>query len=194
MHTALRRLLSLVAFVPALAFGHPSAEHALSFASGIVHPFGGIDHLLAMLAVGMLAAKLEGRALWILPLSFMAMLTTGAVIGIGHEPSALVETAVAASIVAFGLLLAINRKLDVIAAAAVVGTFALAHGYAHGSEATDLSAVGYLSGMLLASAGLHALGIVTVSTMIHLKRSHAERVVRLIGTMLALIGAGLMFS
>lgn len=194
MHTALRRLLPLLAFAPAFAFAHPSADHVLSFASGIVHPFGGADHLLAMIAVGMLAAKLQGRALWILPLTFMAMLAVGAVMGVGHQPSSWVETAIAGSIVAFGLLLAMKRGINVAAAASVVGAFALAHGYAHGTEAVVSSAVEYLSGMLLASAGLHALGIVAVSTLIHFNRVRGEGEVRLIGAMLAVVGAGIMFA
>src|SRR3954452_3157923 len=99
MHIALRRFMPLLLLAPGLALAHPSLDHALSFAAGISHPFGGLDHLLAMVAVGMLGVRLKGRALWILPLAFMSMLAMGALFGVCASPSPFVEFAVAASIV-----------------------------------------------------------------------------------------------
>jgi urease accessory protein len=194
MHTALRRTLLLISLVPGFAFAHPSPDHVLSFASGISHPFGGLDHLLAMIAVGMMGARLKGRAIWVLPLTFMTMLAVGALTGMGHTPAAWIEVAIAASIIAFGVLLAAKRHPSWITASAVVGTFALAHGYAHGTEAVTASGASYVIGMLSASAALHALGICVVVLMTRLNQSKSESALRAIGAALAIAGAGLLLS
>lgn len=191
MHTALRRLLSLLILAPGLALAHPSPDHALSFASGISHPFSGLDHLLAMIAVGMLGARLKDRAVWILPLTFMFMLTIGALVGIGEAPSPIVEITIATSIIAFGILLAIKQRVSIAASAVVVSTFALAHGYAHGVDAVAGNDFAYLSGMLVASAMLHAMGIGAVLTMI---RTKGESALRFTGIAFAIVGAGMMLG
>ena len=191
MHIALRRFMPLVLLAPSLAFAHPSPDHALSFASGITHPFGGLDHLLAMVAVGMLGARLKGHALWILPLAFMSMLTIGALIGIGASPSAVVEVATAGSVVAFGALLAVKHKMNIVAATIVVGTFALAHGYAHGVEADVESGASYLLGILLASAALHAMGAAVAMV---LTRKGKESVLQIAGLAFALIGGAFLIN
>jgi urease accessory protein len=194
MHIALRRFMPLLLLAPGLALAHPSLDHALSFAAGISHPFGGLDHLLAMVAVGMLGARLKGRAVWMLPLTFMTMLAVGAAIGIGRPASSLIEIAVAASVILFGLVLGMKHEIRSIAAVIVVGTFAVAHGYAHGTEAISGNAAGYIGGMLIASAVLHTAGIVTVLRMTRLDRDKAESALRLAGALIALAGAGVMFG
>jgi urease accessory protein len=191
MHTALRRLLLLLTLATRLALAHPSSDHALSFASGIAHPFSGVDHLLAMVAVGMLGARLKNRALWILPLTFMSMLAVGALIGIGESPSPIVEIGIAVSIVAFGALLAVKRHLNRVVAATVVGTFALAHGYAHAAESVAESGLSYLSGILIASLVLHVAGIGAACLLM---RRRDELPLRVAGTALAIIGSGLLLG
>jgi urease accessory protein len=194
MHTALRRLLPLLAFTPALTFAHPSADHVLSFASGLVHPFSGMDHLLAMIAVGMLGARLRHRAIWILPLTFIAMLITGAIVGVVGPPLPLIEPTIAVSIAAFGLLLALKRRVKLATAATVVGIFALAHGYVHGTETMGVIGSGYILGILMASAALHALGTATVLLMIRADQDKGEAASRLVGGLLTLVGVGFLFS
>src|SRR3569623_1397582 len=130
MLTTLRRLLPLQAVAPTLAFAHPSADHTLSFASGIIHPFSGVDQLLAMIAVGMLGARLRHRAVWILPLAYIVMLHAGAIMSVAGPTSPFMEPAIAASISVFGLLLALKQRVNLALAATIVGIFALAHGYA----------------------------------------------------------------
>lgn len=193
MHATLRRLPVLLSLLPGIALAHPSADHALSFAAGISHPFGGLDHLLAMVAVGVLGARLNNRAVWLLPLTFMAVLSVGALIGMHRPASPFVEPAIAASIIALGLMLVAKVPKQLFATASVIGVFALAHGYAHGTEAITGGA-GFVSGMLMASAALHAAGILAVVTMRRLAHEQTEPALRMGGALLTLIGAAFMFA
>lgn len=194
MHAALRRLSVVFALLPGLALAHPSPDHAMSFAAGISHPFGGLDHLLAMVAVGILAARLRGHAVWMLPVTFITMLGLGGWAAMGHASSPLIEMAIAGSIVAFGALIAVKESPNKIAATVIVGTFALAHGYAHGTEAVAMSGAGYLSGMLLASSILHAVGICAVVLVTRFDRSRSQSALRVVGTLFAMAGAGLLIT
>src|SRR4051812_45244140 len=154
-------LFALVALVPALAQAHPGHDHS-GFGSGVVHPFQGLDHLLAMVAVGLWAAQLGGRARWMVPLSFVGTLTLGALAGLAglHLPGA--EIGVAASVVMLGLLLFAAVRLPVVASAAVAGLLALCHGYVHAAEIpAGASSVGFIGGMVASTALLHAIGLGT---------------------------------
>lgn len=197
MHAALRRLSVLSAFLlassPGLALAHPSPDHAVSFSAGVGHPFGGLDHLLAMVAVGVLGARLGNRAIWLLPLTFMMALSVGAVMGMRGPAVAFVEPTIGMSLIALGLMLAAKRSNHLFATASVVGLFALAHGYAHGSEAITGN-IGFVSGMLIASAALHFAGIVAVIALRHLARQKAEPTLRMSGALLTLVGAAFMFA
>jgi urease accessory protein len=152
-------LFALIAFVPALAQAHPGHDHS-GFGSGIVHPFQGLDHLLAMVAIGLWAAQLGGRARWMVPLSFVGTLTLGAVAGLAglHLPGA--EIGVAASVVMLGLLLLAAIRLPVAASAVIAGLFALCHGYVHAAEIpAGATSLGFIGGMIISTALLHALGL-----------------------------------
>ncbi len=195
MQSALRRCAPLMlSLVPGFAFAHPAADHAIGFVAGIAHPFGGWDHLLAMAAVGMLAARLKGHAIWLLPLAFVSMLAFGVCIGLGNSPSVIVEIAISASVVAFGLLLAAKQHANVMGAVALVGTFALAHGYAHGAEASVGTQVTSVSGMLLASAALHVAGIAVVALLSRTDERRSESLVRLTGTAVAIAGTAMLIG
>lgn len=152
------RLLALapLAFCGA-AMAHPG--HADGAMAGLMHPFLGLDHLLAMLAVGVWATQLGGRAKWLLPLSFVALLAAGggmAMAGIGLP---MVEGGIATSVLLLGLLIALAVNMPTALGAALVGVFALFHGYAHGSEMPALSTPWqYACGFMLASAALHGFG------------------------------------
>jgi urease accessory protein len=143
--------------------GHPGGEPAaLGFAGGFVHPLGGLDHLLAMVAVGLWAIQHGGRrALWLLPLSFVLPMAGGfalALAGIGLPG---VEAGIALSVLVLGLLVAFAVRPPLPAAMAVTAAFALLHGHAHGSEMGDAShALLYAGGMVLATTLLHAGGLV----------------------------------
>jgi len=153
-HRSLRLgLAALAALAPTLAFAHPGvAGHTHGFLHGFSHPIGGIDHILAMVAVGIFAANLGGRALWAVPLTFMGFMAVGGTLGILGVPLPFVEVGIAMSIVVLGIAVAVNWDWPVTAAMAMVGLFAVFHGHAHGTEMPlDASGAAYAAGFVAAS-------------------------------------------
>ncbi|WP_312360571.1 HupE/UreJ family protein [Agrobacterium sp.] len=146
------------------AFAHLNPEEHGSFMAGVSHPFFGADHILAMVAVGIWASQIatadsDRKALWIVPSAFVGTMAVGflmAVYGIGLP---FVEPAILASVIGLGLLVAAAAKLPAAAAAAVVGAFALFHGYAHGGELGSAGAWQFGLGFMIATALLHLAGI-----------------------------------
>ena len=131
----------------------------IGFLDGLLHPLTGLDHLAAMLAVGLWSA-LTARRLWTAPLAFAAMLLAGALLGLAGIELPAVEPMIAASVLVLGLLVALRARLPAALAAALVGVFALFHGVAHGAElagAAHISAP--LLGMLITTVALHAAGL-----------------------------------
>lgn len=148
------------ALLPTAALAHTGVGDTSGFAHGFWHPIGGLDHVLAMVAVGAFAARLGGRALWIVPSAFVAMMAVGGFIGLEDIPLPFVETGIALSVVVLGLAVALRWKLPVAAAGALVGLFAVFHGHAHGGEMpVDASGLSYALGFMLATALLHVAGI-----------------------------------
>jgi urease accessory protein len=149
----------LTATLVSPAFGHTDVGHLNSFASGIAHPLGGLDHMVTMLAVGLWSVLAGGRAIWVWPIAFVtAMLAGFAAASLGFQAS-IVEPAICASIVVLGLCTALAVKAPVWLGTAVVGLFALFHGHAHGTEAMAASVIPFAAGFALATAGLHTVGI-----------------------------------
>ncbi|MFN4165217.1 MAG: HupE/UreJ family protein [Ferrovibrio sp.] len=142
--------------------GHPGGEAVvLGFAGGFAHPFGGFDHLLAMVAVGLWAIQHGGRALWLLPLSFVLPMAGGFALALAGVMLPGVEAGIALSVLVLGLAVAFAARPPLVAAMAVTAVFALLHGHAHGTEMGDASqAALYAGGMVLATALLHAGGLV----------------------------------
>lgn len=189
------RTLLLVAgtAVPGLALAHPEAGTAMAFASGFAHPFGGLDHLLAMFAVGMFAAGLGGRALWAVPLAFLAFILAGGGLAMLGVQVPFVEAGIALSIVALGLAVALGRPWPVAAAMALVAVFAVFHGHAHGSEMpANASGLGYALGFTSASALLHLAGILAGVMVGSLGRERAPALMRVTGMVFAVIGVGVL--
>ncbi|WP_341864182.1 HupE/UreJ family protein [Gymnodinialimonas sp. 57CJ19] len=142
---------------PALAHLDP-AQHG-SFTAGLSHPVFGLDHILAMIAVGLWAALLGGRALWALPTAFVGAMIAGfalAVMGFGLP---LVEPMILVSVLALGLAVALTLRLPVAAVSGIVGMFALFHGYAHGGELGAAAALSFGAGFAVATALLHGVGV-----------------------------------
>ncbi len=174
--------VSAVAATPALA--HTGAHSVSGFAAGFLHPLAGLDHMLAMLGVGLFAALLGGRALIVIPGSFVLMMMVGGAIGVAGFDIPAVEAAIAASVVAVGAAVALGRSWPLGAAAMLTGFFALFHGYAHGAEIpSGATALPYSLGFALASAALHSLGIL----MSHMALGHG-RVTRSLGAAITLAG------
>ncbi|MFN4276177.1 MAG: HupE/UreJ family protein [Ferrovibrio sp.] len=142
--------------------GHPGGEEVvLGFAGGFAHPFGGLDHLLAMVAVGLWAIQHGGRALWLLPLSFVLPMAGGFALALAGVMLPGVEAGIALSVLVLGLAVAFAARPPLAAAMAVTAVFALLHGHAHGTEMGDASqAALYAGGMVLATALLHTGGLV----------------------------------
>ena len=181
--------------VPALAHAHPGhGAEAGGIGWGLVHPFTGLDHILAMVAVGLWAVQLGKRALWLLPAAFVSAMTVGAALGMGGVPLPFVEPAILASVIGLGALIAFGVRLPLGASAATVALAALFHGQAHGSE-MPVNASGLLTaiGFVIATAALHGIGIVGGLT---LQRTAKHRAIRAAGVAIfsaaVLIGLGVL--
>ena len=150
-----------------LALAHPG--HGLINAyAGFMHPLTGWDHLLVMLAVGVWAAKLGGKARWQLPLTFMLVMTLGAALGMSGLAFAGLETLIAATVMAMGLMLIISLPMNATLQVGLTGLFALMHGLAHGAELKH--GVSPLIGMLLATGLLHGVGLIIGSQRINVAK------------------------
>lgn len=137
-----------------------SAGTAGGFGDGLTHPVLGLDHLLAMVSVGMLSAQMGGRAIWTVPATFVGVMLVGGVVGMMGIPFFSVERGIACSVLLLGIAIAAKKKLPVWAAMIGVGFFALFHGYAHGVEMPSAArpifyALGFMSGTTL----IHLLGV-----------------------------------
>ena len=179
--------LLFLGVTPALAHvGHGATE---SFAAGIAHPFGGLDHVAVMVAVGLWAALQGGRALWVWPCTFVGVMLIGGALGMSHVALPFVEPAILASVVALGLMVALAVDMPVALGALVVGGFALFHGHAHGSEvAENLAGIEYMAGFALATATLHLTGIGFAQLM---TRNALRPLIRVAGAVCVVIGGAL---
>jgi urease accessory protein len=145
--------------VPVLAQAHPGHAGA-GFVHGFAHPLSGLDHLLAMFAVGLWATQLGGRALWAVPSAFIGVMVLGGALGMAHAQIPFIEQGILLSVLVLGVLIAAAVRLPLAASMTIVGLFALCHGLAHGAEMPDNSAgFSYAAGFVLTTALLHASGI-----------------------------------
>ncbi len=157
----MRLLLALVVLLamPSLGFAHDGHADGSGLVHGFIHPMGGVDHILAMFAVGVFAAVLGGRALLLIPMSFIGMMTVGFLLGMEQVGLPFVELGIALSSVVIAGAAALNRPMPVVAAMTLVGVFAVFHGHAHGAEMpASVAGLNYAAGFLLATALLHAAG------------------------------------
>jgi urease accessory protein len=177
-------LAAVAAAVSTPALAHGEAHAFSGLAAGFLHPLGGFDHMLAMLAVGLFASVLGGRALMAVPASFLLMMLAGGVLGLTGVALPSAEVGIAASVVALGAIVASGRSWAVSTGTVLVGFFALFHGYAHGAEMpADAGAIPYGVGFLLASTTLHLVGIGIGNLT-----AHNRKVVRSTGMAIALAG------
>lgn len=151
-------LTAATATLPGLALAHPGHETG-QFMGGLSHPVGGADHLLAMVALGLLAAQIGGRALWTLPAAFVAAMIAGGLSGWAGLPFAGVEPMILASVVILGALVAMAIRPPMAVLVPGVAIFGFAHGWAHGAEGPAQGLIPYASGFAAATMALHLLGI-----------------------------------
>ncbi len=176
---------------PAFAHLNP-AEHG-SFAAGFTHPLSGLDHILAMVAVGLWATMLGGRALYLVPASFIGVMLLGFVASMLGLPLPFVEPVILVSVVVLGLVVALALPVSPVIGAAIVGFFAFFHGHAHGGEIGAATFAAYGVGFAVATALLHSAGIgLGLGVGMLLKRSRGQMVLRVAGGATALGGLMLM--
>jgi urease accessory protein len=148
------------------AFAH-AAGHSNGFLTGFLHPVLGFDHLLAMVAVGIISAQMGGKAIWSVPLAFVCMMVVGGLNGLYVGDTlpidlamTIVECGIIASVALLGLAIAMDKNIGAPLAMAFVGFFALFHGFAHGYEAPGLEMAWlYIAGFICGTAVLHIAGV-----------------------------------
>jgi urease accessory protein len=157
-------LVALVAIATAAsstaAFAHAGDHSHMGFTEGLLHPFSGLDHVLAMIAVGLWASQLGGRALWLLPLTFPMVMAAGAAVGVSGVALPWIEIGIAGSVMVLGGAVALALRPSLAVSIPLIGAFALLHGYSHGVELpANASALSYGAGFIAATLVLHAIGI-----------------------------------
>jgi urease accessory protein len=185
----MKKILISLGGLVAMAGGaeaHVGLGHTQGFVHGFMHPVGGADHVLAMVAVGLFAAVLGGRARVAVPLTFMAMMVAGGLLGMSGFALPFGETGIALSVVVLGVVLAMQWKASVAVAMSLVGVFAVFHGFAHGAEMpTATSGLGYGAGFVVATGLLHFAGLMIGQVAL-------TRVVRFGGVAIGVAGLGLV--
>jgi urease accessory protein len=198
MNSCVTRIAAAAAILIAMtgaAAAHPGHGDAGGLAHGFLHPLGGLDHVLAMVAVGLYAALLGGRALWLVPATFVAVMALGGATGVAGYALPYTELGVALSVVALGLAVALRVSLPTLAAMALAGVFAVFHGHAHGAEMPqDLSGYAYAAGFLAATALLHGAGIALGLGMGRLSGLDGRRATQAAGGAVALAGLALLVA
>jgi urease accessory protein len=184
-------LFFILGFFPKYIFAHEVSGGG--FLNGFTHPVLGVDHLLAMISVGIVSAQMGGRAIWSVPATFVTVMTLGAAMGIYNVPFPAVENMIVISVIALGLSIAMYKKLPVYVAMAFVALFASFHGHAHGTEMP-----------YLAKPYLYALGFVVGTTLIHLagvaighyaqKFPQSQALLRYAGAMMAGMGVQMFIA
>ena len=179
--------------LPAAAFAHTGVGQASGFTHGFVHPITGLDHILAMVMVGVFAWQLGGRALWLVPMAFVALMAVGGALGMAGVAVPYVEIGIALSVVVLGAVVALGLKAPTAVAMAMVGLFSLFHGHAHGAEMPeDTAGVAYGMGFMLATALLHAVGLGLGFAVGKAGERYGAAIVRATGGVAAVAGVGLL--
>ncbi|MBA4789453.1 MAG: HupE/UreJ family protein [Rhizobiales bacterium] len=195
MMRSLRPLLAagFLTLLPSMAFAHTGVGDAHGLAHGFLHPLTGLDHVLAMVAVGILAWQSGGRAVWAVPLTFVALMVVGGALGASGIDLPYVEIAIALSVVVLGAAVAFGVTLPLAGAMAIAGFFALFHGHAHGAEMPDdASGLAYGLGFVAATAALHLAGIGLGMGIARMGERHGAVLVRASGAAIALGGVMLV--
>ncbi len=176
----------------AAAQAHPGHGAASGIGWGLLHPVTGLDHLCAMIAVGLWAAQRGGRAVWLVPLCFVGTMLLGVAMGAAGIGLPVVEQGIAASVLVLGLLIACAVRMPVAAAGVLVGFFALFHGHAHGTEMpAGQPGFAYGAGLAITTALLHAAGILLAMQAARLRR---VPLLRLAGGAIAVCGLCLLLA
>lgn len=184
--------IAVAVLLPGGADAHTFGFAHDHFTAGFAHPLGGLDHLLAMIAVGLWAAQLGGRALWAVPAAFVTMMAVGGAAGMTGMALPNVELGITGSLLVLGALILAWARLPVWAGMALVGFFAVFHGYAHGAEMpAESAALGYAAGFVLATALLHGVGL---AAALYTQKAVSAWLIRLGGAGVAAAGVVLLIG
>ena len=185
-------LLLTTLMVPSLAHAHVGVGETSGLLHGMGHPLSGLDHICAMVAVGLWAAQMGGRSIWAVPLTFITVMAMGGIMGMIGINLPFVETGIVISVLTLGVLIAASVRLPLVASVIIVGLFAICHGHAHGAEMPETaSGLAYAVGFIIATAFLHACGI---GSGIAIQRLASPKIVRFAGTAIVLCGGYLLLS
>ena len=181
-------LLVLLALAPLAAQAHPGHDLHATFSVGAIHPLTGLDHLMLLLGLGAWSAQQGGAMRWELPLTFMALMLGGALLGIDIPAPGMLEQGIAASVLLTGLLVSSALRLSATTALIITGSFALMHGVAHGTEGASSISASYLAGLAVTSLALLLVGSLGAQKLIS---RGADAPLRWAGGTMALCGAAL---
>lgn len=185
-------VLGIAFFLPSLAHAHVGVGDTTGFAQGVGHPLRGVDHILAMIAVGLWAAQRPGRARWVIPATFVLVMAFAGAVGMMGILVPFAEQGIVISVLVLGVLVAGAVRLPLFASALVVGLFAIFHGHAHGAEMPpNASGLAYGAGFVLATGLLHALGI---GVALLTRRIGQANLARISGGLIALSGVYLWLA
>jgi urease accessory protein len=181
------------AALPAVAYAHTGVGQTSGFMHGFSHPVSGLDHILAMVMVGVFAFQLGGRAVWLVPMTFVLVMAVGGAFGVAGVNVPFVEVGIALSVIVLGAIVALNVKAPTAVAMGVVGLFAIFHGHAHGAEMPeDAGGAAYAAGFMIATALLHAVGLGLGFLIARGGERQGSFAVRTAGGLAAVAGVGIL--
>lgn len=185
--------LAVLAASSTVASAHVGVGSTGGFAHGFWHPIGGLDHILAMVMVGLFAAQLGGRALWLVPAAFVGVMAVAGLGGFAGIPVPFVELGISLSIVVLGAAVGLGLRTLVASAMGLVGFFALFHGYAHGAEMPDsVAGLAYGAGFVAATALLYIAGLTCGLVLASRAGRGGRMLVRAAGGLTAIAGVAVM--
>ncbi len=194
--TTIRLLSKSLAPIVSVFFIQTAYAHSVQgggLVNGLMHPVFGPDHLLAMVAVGILSVQIGGKAIWTVPATFLIFMLIGGILGIEEIPFPAVETGIAASVLVLGATIALARKVPALLAMIFVGLFGAFHGYAHGMEMPTVAEPAlYASGFIISTAGLHIAGVL-IGLISH-RIPYGNIILRIIGAWIAAIGVYILWG
>lgn len=186
-------LTAALSLLPTLAFAHTGVGDTSGFLHGFEHPIFGLDHVLAMVTVGIFAWQLGGRAIWLVPTTFVLVMAAGGALGVAGVDIPFVETGIALSVVVLGAVVALGITAPVAAAMGMVGLFAIFHGHAHGMEMPENAAgLAYGLGFMAGTALLHLTGLALGYGIGAIGDRYGTAIVRGAGAVIAVAGLGLV--
>lgn len=182
-----------VTLLPTVALAHTGVGATSGLFHGFEHPITGLDHVLAMVMVGVLAYQIGGRALWLVPTTFVLVMAIGGALGIAGIDVPFVELGIALSVVVLGAVVAFGIKAPIAAVMALVGFFAIFHGHAHGAEMPeDAGGLAYGLGFMLGTSLLHLVGLGLGFAIGRFGDRVSPVAVRAFGAVVAVAGVGIV--